>query len=119
MLRFQRPLTAVLLLSLVAWLGAVAGCGNQPAPIDPHEGHDHDAMDETSGAHAEALASLSAEDRALAEKQKICPVTGQPLGSMGTPVKVTVEGRDVLLCCQGCVSAIETDPRKYLEKLPE
>ena len=31
------------------------------------------------------LAKLEANDRLLAERQKICPVTGKPLGSMGTP----------------------------------
>jgi len=48
------------------------------------------------------LAKLSPEDRALAEKQKTCPVSGEPLGSMGVPYKLTVQGRDVLLCCPGC-----------------
>ena len=49
--------------------------------------------------------------------QKVCPVSGEPLGSMGVPVKVTVKDRDVLLCCEGCRSAILDDPDKYLAKL--
>ena len=40
---------------------------------------------------AEALSQLSAADRALAAKQKTCPVTGELLGSMGAPYKVTVK----------------------------
>jgi Cu(I)/Ag(I) efflux system membrane fusion protein len=86
-----------------------------------HAGHDH-AMPAPQGEQneqAEALAKLSPEDRALAEKQKICPVSGEPLGSMGKPYKVTVEGRDVLLCCQGCEEEIKENPEKYLAKLDE
>ncbi len=63
------------------------------------------------------LAELSPEDRALAEKQKICPVSGAQLGKMGKPYKVTVEGRDVLLCCPACEAKIKADPQKYLAKL--
>lgn len=86
-----------------------------------HAGHDH-AMPETQGEqaeHAAALAKLSPEDRALAEKQKVCPVSGEPLGSMGKPYKVNVEGRDVLLCCQGCEEEIKENPAKYLAKLDQ
>jgi uncharacterized protein (TIGR03000 family) len=49
------------------------------------------------------LAKLSPEDRKLAEEQKVCAV--QPnikLGAMGTPVKVTVKGQPVFLCCEAC-----------------
>jgi membrane fusion protein, copper/silver efflux system len=66
---------------------------------------------------ARALGRLSAEDRALAEKQKVCPVTGEVLGAMGTPPALTVEGRKVFLCCKGCESALRKDPAKYLAKL--
>ena len=38
-----------------------------------------------------ALANLPAGDRELAERQKVCPVTGMALGSMGPPIKVDVE----------------------------
>ncbi|QDV78381.1 hypothetical protein K2D_19880 [Planctomycetes bacterium K2D] len=52
---------------------------------------------------AEALAGLDADDRKLAEAQKFCAVmTDNLLGSMGTPVKVDVNGETVFLCCDGC-----------------
>lgn len=37
--------------------------------------------------------------------QEICPVSGQKLGSMGAPVKVTVgeAKEEVFLCCKGCL----------------
>lgn len=64
-----------------------------------------------------ALAKLSPEDRAAAKKQKVCPVTDEPLGSMGTPVKVTVKDRAVFLCCDSCEDELKADPDKYLAKL--
>jgi hypothetical protein len=47
-------------------------------------------------------AKLPPEDRAIAEKQKVCPVTDAPLRSMGVPDKVTLKGKTVFLCCEGC-----------------
>lgn len=86
-----------------------------------HAGHDHGMSDmsEAEREQAEALAKLSPEDRALAEKQKICPVSGERLGSMGKPYKVTVKDREVLLCCQGCEGEIKENPDKYLAKLDQ
>jgi len=56
-------------------------------------------------------------DQELIAIQKTCPVTDALLGSMGTPVKVTVKGRTVFLCCAGCKAKLLKDPDKYLEKL--
>jgi hypothetical protein len=92
-----------------------APAASQSAPAADAGAHDHDHG--ATDAVAEAFASLSPEDRAAAEKQKICPVSDEPLGSMGTPIKVTVKGRDVFLCCAGCKKPIEEDPDKYLAKL--
>ena len=105
----------------------------QPAATG-HEGHGHQdsghadhqqgepGRAEHSG-HAghseydEELSKLSADDRALAEKQKVCPVSGQSLGAMGKPYKITVNGQEVFLCCQGCEGEIKGNPEKYLAKL--
>jgi Cu(I)/Ag(I) efflux system membrane fusion protein len=54
----------------------------------------------------------------LAAKQKICPVTGEPLDAMGGPVRVVIEGRVVFICCKGCEGPLRKDPAKYLSKLP-
>jgi hypothetical protein len=64
-----------------------------------------------------ALLPLAPADRVLARRQKTCPVTGQVLGSMGTPVRVMVEGRTVFLCCEGCEPRLRKDPSRYLVKL--
>ena len=65
----------------------------------------------------EALSKLSAEDRALAEKQKICPVSEKLLGEMGAPIKLNVKGQDVFICCKGCKKAVLKNPEKYLAKI--
>lgn len=63
------------------------------------------------------LAKLSNADRAAVEKQATCLVGDGKLGAMGVPIKITVKGQDVWLCCDGCKDAIEKDPDKYLAKL--
>ena len=87
-----------------------------------HDHGDHAGHDHGDPAIREALAKLSDEDRRTAEKQRICPVSKAPLGSMGKPVTVTVtasDGKqhDVFLCCQGCEDAINKAPDKYLANL--
>jgi YHS domain-containing protein len=86
-----------------------AGRGGDKAHADAKAA---DKADETPG-----LAQLSVEDRVLAEKQKVCPVSGEPLGAMAKPVKITVKGKTVFLCCSGCEEAVRKDPDKYLAKL--
>lgn len=45
-----------------------------------------------------------------------CLVTGKPLGSMGAPVRVEIEGKTVWLCCSGCEATLRKAPAKYLGK---
>jgi membrane fusion protein, copper/silver efflux system len=65
------------------------------------------------------LAKLSPEDQKLAARQKICPITGLVLGSMGVPVKITLKDQTVFLCCPGCVEQAKKDPEKTLNKVAE
>ena len=62
--------------------------------------------------------SRSDSPRSAPIAQADCPVTGKKLGSMGTPVRVEVGGRSVLLCCRGCERAIRESPDKYLARSP-
>ena len=64
-----------------------------------------------------ALAKLPDADRRLAESQRVCPVANQPLGSMGKPIKVDVNGKPVFICCEGCRERLLGEPKKYLAKL--
>ncbi len=64
------------------------------------------------------LQKLSPADRASAERQHVCPVTGKMLGSMGAPQKVDVGGRTIWICCAGCRDELLNNAEKYLAKLP-
>jgi hypothetical protein len=124
-------LTSILRNAIVGGALLCAGCG-QPASDAPtassdapaaqaesHEGHSHEGHEHEgdAAAIAEAMAKLSPEDRALAEKQKVCVVAKEPLGSMGTPIKVEHNGEVAFLCCSGCKEAFEADPDKFLAAL--
>jgi len=62
-----------------------------------------------SSASPDLLAELKLSPRqlALARQQKICPITRQPLGSMGELVELEVDDREVYLCCEGCRSRVK------------
>ncbi len=45
---------------------------------------------------------------------KLCPVTGEKLGSMGPPIPVSVMGKTIYVCCEACVGAVRRNPEKYL-----
>ena len=64
-----------------------------------------------------ALTGLSPSDRESAERQRVCPVSGELLGKMGEPVKLDVQGREVWICCAGCEDALRKDPEQYFAKL--
>lgn len=64
------------------------------------------------------VAAATEADAAAVARQKVCPVTDMALDSMGGPVKVTGLGRDVFLCCEGCLGRLKEEPAKYLAKLP-
>jgi Cu(I)/Ag(I) efflux system membrane fusion protein len=65
-----------------------------------------------------ALATLSPEDRKLVEAQRFCPIlTTNRLGVMGPPVKVTIKGQTVFLCCSGCTDKAQTNPDSTLAKV--
>jgi len=79
-----------------------------------HAGHDHHAPPQVGG---EGLAQLNEADRALAEKQRVCPVSDELLGTMGKPIKLEVKGQTVFLCCPECEDEMKQNHEKYLAKL--
>jgi len=84
-----------------------------------HEHHadaGHDGESDMEKMTAE-LAKLSPEDRASAEKQHFCPVTGEMLGTMGAPLKMDVKDQTVWICCEGCEKKLLENPDEYLAKL--
>jgi hypothetical protein len=88
-----------------AYFGAA---GSTPGPRVEEAGHPKAGS---------PLDQLPEADHAAAKRQKICPVTKKPLGSMGVPPRVVVAGRVVFLCCDGCEGKLKSDPEKYLAGL--
>lgn len=85
-----------------------SGSGQKPgATVRPSTPEDADAR------VSAGLSKLSAEDRKLAEAQVTCPVLeGSKLGSMGAPVKLSLAGKSVFVCCSNCVEKANADPAK-------
>lgn len=132
--------SAVVALSLSLCSLGLSGCGesadSEPAQPDSSAttdgSGDKDAADSAEPAENEEneeddlsnienikveLAKLSLEDAASAEKQHICPVSGDMLGAMGAPIKVDVDGQQVWICCEGCREPLLENPSEYLAKL--
>lgn len=63
------------------------------------------------------IAKLPADEQTLAKQQVLCPVTKKPLGSMGKPLKVSVDGDSVFVCCRGCVNAVQRNAASMLEQV--
>ena len=63
------------------------------------------------------IKTLPAAEQDAALKQAVCPVSGDHLGAMETPVKVTALGRTFYLCCDGCESKVKKDPKGVLAAL--
>ena len=82
---------------------------------DHDHAHDHGDEEIDPNLIAVNLAKLSEEDRLLAEKQKICLVGGEALGSMGAPEKLDVDGTTIFICCRACEREILTNKEKYIK----
>jgi YHS domain-containing protein len=107
------------LAAAIAAAGVLAfvGCSKSSDATAPPAAGASTATESPAAKMPEGFEKLSASDQIAALKQKICPVSGEKLGEMGTPIKVSVKGRDVFLCCPSCKEDIEKDPDKYLAKL--
>ena len=96
------------------WLGCSAPKDSTPTAAQTP------AQSETATSENEDnpdLATLSIEDRQLVLAQKLCPVSGEPLGSMGKPLKVTVDGRHLFICCKGCEDSAKEKFEEYYANL--
>jgi hypothetical protein len=60
------------------------------------------------------FAKATQADQAAIKAQRVCKVSGEPLGSMGMPIKVTRGNTSVFLCCQGCVKSVQANPDRFL-----
>jgi|GEM_PF-407628 hypothetical protein len=103
-----------------------AASGHDDGDGHSHGDHDHDADGHSHGDHdhdaddvAANLAKLSDSDRVLADKQQVCLVGDEPLGAMGVPIKLDVDGTPIFICCAGCEDAILADKEKFVNLLAE
>lgn len=63
---------------------------------------------------------LSPEDRKLVDAQEWCVINNdEHLGGMGAPVKLTIKGEPVFICCKSCQKEAQADPEKTLAKVKE
>jgi YHS domain-containing protein len=120
-----KPVCWLSLPVLAAGVLLFAGCSKEPAPPAVEEEVVEEvevpavesSQSSDSNEVTEAMAELSEADRAAALAQKVCPVSGEPLGAMGTPIKVSADGREIFLCCKGCKEKFEANPQEYFAKL--
>lgn len=127
--RLFAPLTA----SALAW-ALIAGCSSPDAEVEPVEttgaGAEMpgDVFAEEGAALAEvelndeqleAINQLPPEDAEIALAQKLCPVSDEPLGEMGVPIKVDANGTPVFVCCAGCKDGVTEDVDAILAKVPQ
>lgn len=69
-------------------------------------------------AAALTAAKATRADQGAIAAQKTCPVSGEDLGSMGTPIKVMRGDRSIFLCCPQCLKKVEADPDTFLRTAP-
>lgn len=115
-----------------AYFGAVGAdsAGSSPAPASPlvaaKTTSSNAATAETPHAAADprvvrkllAKFDMTSADRDLAIRQGVCPVTDEPLGSMGKPPKKMVDGKPVFICCEGCAGSLAEAVQKRQAKSP-
>lgn len=112
----------VFAMSLASLALSMSGCTGAPggSPAANQQAQHADHGDQSATAEREAsFSKLSAEDRQLAAAQGYCAVTAEPLGSMGPPLKTTINGQAVFLCCQGCEEKANSHPEETLAKVEE
>lgn len=105
------------------FLTSVVGCGESGVPTPGNEpGTATTVLSEPSSdttltqEQIAVIQELPEADAKLALEQKVCVVSGEPLGSMGKPVKVVAQGQTAFLCCEGCRADFDADPAKYLAR---
>ncbi len=109
----MRVRTQSLVGALLLAACALVGCESKPATGPVTSISSEHAADQA--AINESLAQLSPDDRILAESQKFCAIaTVNPLGTMGAPVKIDVNGESVFLCCAGCKTKALGNPEETL-----
>lgn len=98
-----------LLLFMSVIMGFMAlGVG---AGAETRDGHQHADSESLEGW---AIAEVEAGEEALVDVgNRICPVSGEKVGSMGPGVQVEHKGKIYHLCCAMCVEEFRNKIEKY------
>jgi hypothetical protein len=92
----------------------------EPAPKEVKETKEAKVDPEVEAEITKSFAKLSPEDRKLAIAQRFCAVEDENrLGSMGPPVKLTLKGKTVFVCCGSCKKEAMAEPDKVIAKAEE
>ncbi len=81
------------------------------------DGHDHGTHDH-GATKAPAAPAAAADPNAKPYPLKTCVVSGEELGKMGEPFRLTYKGQEIKLCCKGCEKDFNKEPEKYVQKIP-
>jgi len=71
------------------------------------------------------LAGLAADQNAQTKTKpkpytlKTCVVSDEKLGEMGDAYVFVHEGREIKLCCKGCLKDFKKEPAKFIKKIEE
>lgn len=95
---------------LSATLLTIAACDRNPRPAAKPAATESPAAPDSADA---ALIAAQLPTYAL----KVCPISGQELGSHGEPYNFIYEGRLVRFCCDGCLDDFKKDPAATFAKI--
>ena len=69
-----------------------------------------------AGARVSVKQATYSEDGVAVARQRVCPVTGEQLGTHGAPYRMIIEGQSVYVCCEACVQEVQKDPLYFVSK---
>jgi serine/threonine protein kinase len=96
---------------------AIASRARKPEQVEPRQDSKETLTVPLDPDEVAEIRKLPPDEAERALKQRACPVSGENLGSMGVPVKVTAAGRTFYLCCKGCNKDVQEDPAAVVAKL--
>jgi YHS domain-containing protein len=100
-------------------------CGGCRRQFEAWDGTRKDRFVSTAlGAMSEERSAPTTQPAAEAPKGdpyplSTCPVSGQPLGSMGDPIVKAYDGREVRFCCGGCIGRFESAKEEHFAKIDQ
>jgi YHS domain-containing protein len=96
---------ALLILAISLVSGSLAALADEPKADAP----------KTNAPKTDAKPKPKAKPYIL----KTCPVSGDKLGEMGEPYVFEYKGREIKLCCKGCLKDFQKSSAKYVKQIEE